>query len=229
MYYLWYASSIPESIHYSTANSPIGPWKYGNEVMKKQETTGSNHPGLIEYKGHSYLFYQTDSLPNGIDKRRSVCAEEFKYNDDGSVSELKIREDNVKPIGTLDPRVKIQAETMAWVQGIETEKNETVGMYVTDIDNSDYIKIRQVDFSCQSPGQFQASVACGSVGGHIDVRIGSLDGRLLGRIDVENTGDWQTWKTLSCRVKSITGIHDLYLVFSGGNGELFNIDWWQFN
>ncbi|MBN2590789.1 MAG: family 43 glycosylhydrolase [Sedimentisphaerales bacterium] len=228
MYYLWYASNIPESIHYSIASSPTGPWKYGGEVMKKQETTGSNHPGIIEYKGHSYLFYQTDSLPNGIDKRRSVCAEEFKYNDDGSVSELKIREDNVTPIGTIDPRTKIQAETMAWAQGIETEKNETVGVYVTDIDNYDYIKIRQVDFGNQSPGQFQASVASGSEGGHIDVRIDSLDGRLLGRIDVENTGDWQTWKTLSCRIKSVTGIHDLYLVFSGGNGELFNIDWWQF-
>ena len=197
--------------------------------MEKQETSGSNHPGIIEYKGHSYLFYQTDSLPNGIDKRRCVCAEEFKYNAEGSISKLKIRADNIEPIGTLNPRLRTEAETMAWSQGIETEKNETVGVYVTDIDNYDYIKIRQVDFRSQSPEQFQASVACGSDGGHIDVRIGSIDGRLLGRINVKNTGDWQTWETMSGNVRSVTGIHDLYLIFSGGNGELFNIDWWQFN
>ena len=227
-YYLWYASSIPESIHYAIAKSPIGPWQYGGEVMDKQETSGSNHPGVIEYKGHSYLFYQTDSLPNGIDKRRCVCMEEFKYQTDGSVPKIACRADNVEPIGTLNPRVRTEAETMAWSQGVETEKNETVGVYVTDIDNADYIKIRQVDFGNQGPGQFLASVACGSNGGQIDIRLGSPNGRLLGRIQVKNTGDWQTWETLSCKVRSATGVQDLYLVFSGGNGELFNIDWWQF-
>jgi hypothetical protein len=45
---------------------------------------------------------------------------------------------------------------------------------------------------------------------------------------VENTGGWSEWKTLSCRVRPVTGVHDLYLVFSGGNGELFDVDSWQF-
>jgi len=227
-YYLWYASSIPESIHYSIAKSPVGPWQYGGKVMDIQETTASNHPGVIEYKGRSYLFYQTDSLPNGIDKRRSVCAEEFQYQADGSVPKIVCRADNFEPIGTIDPRVRTEAETMAWSQGVETEKNEKVGVYVTDIDNADYIKIRQVDFGNQGAGQFLASVACGSNGGQIDIRLGSPNGRLLGRIQVKNTGDWQTWEILSCKVRSANGVHDLYLVFSGGNGELFNIDWWKF-
>ncbi|MBN2182538.1 MAG: carbohydrate-binding protein [Sedimentisphaerales bacterium] len=72
-----------------------------------------------------------------------------------------------------------------------------------------------------------ASVACGSKGGQIDIRLGSPNGRLLGRIQVKNTGDWQTWDTISCKVRFATGVHDLYLVFSGGNGELSNIDWWK--
>jgi arabinoxylan arabinofuranohydrolase len=227
-YYLWYASSIPESIHYAIAKSPVGPWQYGGEVMDIQDTSGSNHPGVIGYRGRSYLFYQTDSLPNGIDKRRSVCVEEFKYQADGSIPKIACRADNVEPIGALDPYVRIEAETMAWSQGIETEKNETVGIYVTDIDNADYIKIRQVDFGNQGASQFLACVACGSNGGQIDIRLGSPDGQLLGRIRVKNTGDWQTWEILSCKVRSVTGVQDLYLVFSGGNGELFNIDWWQF-
>lgn len=228
LYYMFYASSIPESIHYATAKSPVGPWQYGSEVMDIQETSGSNHPGVIEYQGHSYLFYQTDSLPNGIDKRRCVCVEEFEYQADGRVPKIARTTDGVKPIGTLDPRVRTEAETMAWAQGVETQKSETVGVYVTDIDNADYIKIRQVDFGNRGPGQFLASVACGSQGGQIDVRLGSPNGRLLGRIQVKNSGDWQTWETLSCEVRSVTGVHDLYLVLSGGNGELFNVDWWQF-
>jgi arabinoxylan arabinofuranohydrolase len=227
-YYLWYASSIPESIHYAIAKSPVGPWQYGGEVMDIQETSGSNHPGVIEYQGRSYLFYQTDSLPNGIDKRRCVCVEEFQYRPDGSVPKIERSSNALEPVGTLDPRVRTEAETMAWAQGVETQKDETVGVYVTDIDNADTIKIRQVDFGSQAVSQFQTGVACGSEGGQIDVRLGSPFGRLISRIQVENTGDWQTWKTLSARVRSVTGVHDLYLVFSGGNGELFNMDWWQF-
>lgn len=227
-YYLWYASSIPESIHYAVAKNPVGPWQYGGEVMDIQETSGSNHPGIIDYKGRSYLFYQTDSLPNGIDKRRSVCVEEFKYNPDGSIPRISRSAEGVKPAGTLNPRIRTEAETMAWSQGVETEKNDTVGVYVTDIDSADYIKVREVDFGNGGAGQFWAHVACGSEGGRIDLRLGSPYGRLLGRIQVKNTGGWQNWKTLSCRIRNVTGIHDLYFVFSGGNGELFHFDWWKF-
>ena len=228
-YYLWYASSIPESIHYAVAASPVGPWKYGGEVMDRQETSGSNHPGVIEYKGHSYLFYQTDSLPNGIDKRRSVCIEEFSYNPDGSVPTITRTPEAVNPIGTLDPRTRTEAETMAWGQGIETEKNEAVGVFVTAIDQADYIRIRNVDFGESSPETFQASVASDKAGGTIDIRLDAPYGRLLATLDVGETGGLQSWKTVSCPVRSVTGVHDLYLVFGSLDGARFNLDWWKFN
>jgi hypothetical protein len=228
-YYLWYASGIPESIHYATASGPTGPWQYGGEVMDVQETTASNHPGVIEYRGRSYLFYQTDSLPNGIDKRRSVCVEEFHCGADGSVPKLPRSAAGVEPIGTLNPRVRTEAETMAWGQGVKTRKEEAVGICVTDIDNADYIRIREVDFGSERrSGSYSVKVACGSDGGHIDLRLDYPYGRLLGRVTVENTGGKDQWKTLSCRTRPVAGVHDLYLVFSGGNGDLFDLDWWQF-
>ncbi|MBN2684457.1 MAG: family 43 glycosylhydrolase [Pontiellaceae bacterium] len=227
-YYLWYASSIPESIHYSVAQSPTGPWKYGGEVMDKQETSGSNHPGVIEYKGRSYLFYQTDSLPNGIDKRRSVCIEEFKYNPDGSVPKLARTPDAVEPVAALDPRKRTEAETMAVGQGVETEKNDAVGVYVTDIHQADYIKIRNVDFGATSPKSFEVSVASDTVGGTIDIRLDSPYGRLLATVDVGETGDLHSWKTATSPVRSVTGVHDLYLVFGCLDEARFNVDWWIF-
>jgi hypothetical protein len=30
----------------------------------------------------------------------------------------------------------------------------------------------------------------------------------------------------SCPVTDAKGVHGLYFKFTGGNGELFNIDWW---
>ena len=44
------------------------------------------------------------------------------------------------------------------------------------------------------------------------------------------TGGAQTWKTLSaCPVTGATGVHDLFLRFTGGSGDLFNVNWWKFD
>ena len=40
---------------------------------------------------------------------------------------------------------------------------------------------------------------------------------------------WQSWQTKSCDVSDAIGLHDLYLVFTGSSGYLFNINWWQFS
>ena len=42
------------------------------------------------------------------------------------------------------------------------------------------------------------------------------------------TGGWQDWEEVTCDVVGAEGTHDLYLVFSGGESYLFNVDWWQF-
>lgn len=61
-YYMIYAANgIPERIDYSMSDSPLGPWEYKGMIMDDNvagKGTGSftNHPGVIDYKGHSYLF-----------------------------------------------------------------------------------------------------------------------------------------------------------------------------
>ena len=51
----------------------------------------------------------------------------------------------------------------------------------------------------------------------------------MGTCSVTGTGGWQTWADKTCTVSGATGIHDLYLKFTGGSGYLFNFNWWQFN
>ena len=43
------------------------------------------HPGVIDYKGKTYLFYHDGSLPGGGSFSRSVCVEELKFDADGAV------------------------------------------------------------------------------------------------------------------------------------------------
>jgi hypothetical protein len=56
----------------------------------------------------------------------------------------------------------------------------------------------------------------------------SAPGTLVGTCTVPGTGGWQTWTTVTCPISGATGTHDLYLKFTGGSGNLFNVNWWQF-
>ena len=92
IYYMVYAAfaAAAEGEHrnehfaYSTSTGPTGPWVYGG-VLMEEGPCFTNHPGICDFKGHSYLFYHTDELPGGSLFHRSVCVAEFKYNTDGSI------------------------------------------------------------------------------------------------------------------------------------------------
>lgn len=229
-YYMLYAAHIPEAIYYSTSSSPLGPWKYGGVMMDAlaQGSTG-NHPGVAHYKGNWYLFYMNHDLPNGHDKRRAVNVIQFDFNPDGSIPNYPhSKEGIVKALKNLDPYTRVQAETIAWTNGVKTAKDEKTGVYVTNINNGNYIKVRSVDFG-KGAKTFEASIASAAKGGKIEIRTNSLTGPLVGTCNIENTGDWLRWKTQKCKVKNLKGIHDLYFVFVGGEGDLFNFDWWKFN
>lgn len=77
-----------EHLAYSTSTSPTGPWVYGGVLMTEEGGTFTNHAGIADFKGKSYLFYHTAQLEGGSLFHRSVCAAEFKYNPDGSIDTI---------------------------------------------------------------------------------------------------------------------------------------------
>jgi len=228
LYYMVFAAGpIPEHIGYSTSTSPTGPWTYRGVIMPTQGSSFTNHPGVIDYKGNSYFFYHNGALPGGGGFHRSVCVEQFQYNPDGTIPKINMTKEGPAQIGTLNPYVRNEAETICWSSGIETEKCSEGGMNVGFIENGDYIKVKGVNFGSGAVS-FEARVASASNGGNIEIRLDSRTGKLVGTCAVTGTGGWQTWTTKSCSVSGAEGIHDLYFVFKGGSGYLFNIDWWKF-
>jgi hypothetical protein len=106
-YYLAYAGHCySEDLRYSTAPGPTGPWTYRSQLMPTPGTSFTNHPGIIDYKGGSYLFYQNGALPGGGGFTRSVAVEKFEYGSDGSIPRLDMTEELM--CGRL-PRVRCQA------------------------------------------------------------------------------------------------------------------------
>ena len=231
MYYLFYpAGAVPEHLAYSTSKSLSNPqWMYGDTVMDiiKKGGAFTNHPGVIDYKGRTFLFYHNGALPGGGGFKRSVCVDELKFNADGTVQRVEPSEGLAKGVDNLNPFVKVEAATIAWQEGIETAMDSaTRNVYVTDISNGDYIKVRSVDFA-KGAKSFEASVASVS-GGTIEIRLDSHTGTLLGSCTVNNTGSLQKWAAVSCKTAKTSGVHDVYFVFKGSEGQLFNFDWWKF-
>lgn len=232
LYYLLYAAGgVPEHLAYSTAPTATGPWKYRDTIMTIIKTGGAftNHPGLVDYKGKSYMFYHNGALPGGGGFMRSVCVDECKFNTDGTITRISPSAGIGKTAAGIDPYKRVEAETIAWEVGVETTKDSlnNVGVYVTDISRGDYIKVRNVDFK-KDAKIFNANVSSAS-GGIIEIRMDGISGKLVGTCEIKNTGGLHRWKMVSCKVNKIKGLHDLYFVFKGGNGDLFNFNWWNFN
>ena len=231
-YYLLYAAGgVPEHIAYSVAKKPFGPWKYMGEIMPLSNTGSfTNHCGVTDLKGHSYFFYHTGKLPQGGGFDRSVAIEEFKYNADGTFPTILPTDKGVAPIGTINPKKRVEAEIIAFSRGVKVEQNDETGVYVSNIHDGDSIVVRVLDFGNESPVKFSARVASALQGGIMEIRVDKPDGILLCTLNAPYTGGWEKWQTEDVILnQKIEGIHDLYFLFRGNRGaKLFNFDWWKF-
>jgi MYXO-CTERM domain-containing protein len=227
LYYMVFAAgSSNEKISYATSNSPTGPWTVKGDIMGSGSTF-TNHPGVIDYQGHSYFFYHNSALPGGNDYKRSVCVEEFTYGSDGSIPAVKMTTNGPSPVATLDPFKQVEAETIAFSSGLKTEvcTDTGGGMDVTSISNNDYIKVKNVDF-LNGVTSFDARVSSAASGAKIELHLDSQTGTLLGTCDVSGAS---SWTTKTCTVSGGSGKHDLFLKFVGGSGDLFKFNWWRFS
>src|SRR5699024_8450533 len=100
-----------------------------------------------------------------------VSVEQFTYNADGSIPLITPTKEGVtKSVANLNPYQKVEAETIAWSEGLKTAGNtKDGGVYVTNIENGDYLKVRSVDFG-KGAKSIEAGVASASNGGKIEIR-----------------------------------------------------------
>lgn len=105
IYYNVYAADAPgvqpEQLAYSMAPSITGPWSYGGLVTGPARYGFTIHPSVNEFKGKWYLFYHDgcylmQGKPGG-DCRRHVCAEELKFNPDGTIRPITLTHDGIAP------------------------------------------------------------------------------------------------------------------------------------
>ena len=233
-YYLAFASTCcPEGIGYAMSDSPTGPWKTKGYIMRPTERTRGNHPGIMDYKGKSYVFGLNYDLlkleTNTHYERRSVSVAEMHYNEDGTIQEVPYWADTkLEQIGTFNPFRKVEAETMAWGYGLKTVPNADKSLSVVDVNNGEYICVRGVDFGKNKARCFEVS-ALPLEGGNLKIRLDAPDGKIVGNVNIPQGNETSKYELYSCEVNAVSGIHDLYLSFEGENNkDLFELDYWKF-
>ncbi|WP_433527794.1 glycoside hydrolase family 43 protein [Sphingomonas paucimobilis] len=248
-YYMAFASTCcSEGIGYAMSDKPTGPWIYKGPIMDHDGRATGNHPGIIDYKGGSYLFgfnYELNFAMTPIHhERRAVSVAKFEYNADGTIPNLHWWDVIQAPqIETLDPYQRVEAETIAWTSrikrdrdrrydwapGVTTARNAQSGVYVTRTLDRTYIKIAGVNFGPTSPRRFVASVANGVPGSSIELHLDRVDGPVIGTLQVGETGATGQWQERGTSISGAVGNRDLYLVFRGaGDRALFDFDYWRF-
>lgn len=233
-YYLAFASTCcPEGIGYAMSDSPTGPWKTKGYIMRPTERTRGNHPGIMDYKGKSYVFGLNYDLlkleTNTHYERRSVSVAEMHYNEDGTIQEVPYWADTkLEQIGTFNPFRKVEAETMAWGYGLKTAPNADKSLSVVDVNNGEYICVRGVNFGKNKARRFEVS-ALPLEGGNLKIRLDAPDGKIVGNVNIPQGNEISKYELYSCEVNAVSGIHDLYLSFEGENNkDLFELDYWKF-
>jgi len=235
-YYLAYASTCcPEGIGYAMSDKPTGPWEFKGNIMDGNKLSSGNHPGIIDFKGKSYVFgfnYKLNwELTDVHRERRSVCVAEMTYNPDGTIQKLPWwNDEGVAQVGTFSPYAQVEAATICYEKGVKTlpRGEGKQGVFVNVTENGAYIKLKGVDFGDKGAARFNARLAAAAEGSSITLRLDSEVGAAIGTLKVKSTGGPDQWETQSCNLSGAKGVHDLYLKFFGPGAPLMNVDSWQF-
>lgn len=123
----------------------------------------------------------------------------------------------------------IEAERAATMRGTQVESKpdpaSTAGASITAlafIEDGDLAMFSPVSLDGLAAIRFRCASA--TRGGVIEIRLGSPKGDLVGIAAIPSTGSWTAWTDTEAPIVSPGGTHDLYLVFRGAKGYLFNLD-----
>ena len=183
------------------------------------------HGGEVTFKGHNYMFYHNGKLPNGQGFHRSAAVEEFKYNPDGTIPFIPFTDEGPAPVGTLNPYQRVEAETMADSWGVKTDRLAGKDHYVRKIDNGDWIMVREVDFGTEGPKKVTVKTLNFNTPGTVEFYLNAMSDQPFARVEVDGKEELQTVEVKSRR--PITGKRNVYILFRGGDEQLFDFDWWM--
>lgn len=131
----------------------------------------------------------------------------------------------LRPGGGSGNAGRIPATSFIARQGTQNAPCSEGGECIGFITHGHWVRYERMDFG-QRTDQLEFRAASAAAGGIIEVRLNAPDGEVLGACAVGNTGDWQTWASFTARLKPVSGIQTVCLVFKAPAPAALNPQLW---
>ena len=218
------------------SDSPMGPFVFKEKILenpgKHFGLYGNNHHCVFSFQGNWYMTYHARFLEKnmGIEKGyRATHIDAFEMGEDGTIGIIPQTRVGREQLKYVDAYAVNPATTMAMMAGLDTaplnDKNDG-SMVLTAIDRGDYLKVQGVDFGETAPTKWNAyirkSADCGEDCA-IRLSVKKFDGEVLGYLTMTEAGETDAdgfVKYTGTLTTEVTGVQDLYLVFSGSGYEV---------
>ncbi len=213
------------------SDSPMGPFTLKETILSNPGKVfglyGNNHHCVFTFKDNWYITYHTRLLEKnmGIEHGyRCTHVDQFEMGEDGTIGRIKQTFSGRDQLKYVDAYAQNSAVMIAVMAGLDTApltNQQGSEMILCGIDTGDFLKVQGVDFSDVSATSFFANIRttkdmteqCA-----IQLRIDGLDGEILGYLTIDEATDFTK---MSIKLeKQVTGVHDLFFVFSGSGYEM---------
>lgn len=232
LYYLVFAdesrNNKPTCLGYAIGKSPMGPFEYKGIIIDNVDcdpSSWNNHGSIEKFNEQWYVFYHRST--NNSRKFRKACIEPIFINSDGTINEVEMTSQ-----GAGEPLIaknRIEAERACSLTGnirITTiTQTDIISEGLTEIKNNDTAAFKYLSFEGNET-QFEVKTTNSSEG-IIEIRLDSIDGKLIGSCKIEPNYHNTPYQITTCNITPISkGKHAIYFVFK--NNSNFTVDWFRF-
>jgi len=125
---------------------------------------------------------------------------------------------------------RIETENFDYLKGVYVRASTDDGTpEIGNIKDEFYTAYNNVNFSTNLSSSMEIRVSKTTYrGSAIEIRLDSLNGNTIGRIDVPRTGD--EWQTITQSITPTSGVHKVFLIYKGtvGQSDLFKVNYFKF-
>lgn len=225
------------------SDSPMGPFVFKERILENPGTLcglyGNNHHCVFSFQDRWYITYHSRALEKAMGVEhgyRCVNIDEFIMGEDGTIGIIRQTTNGREQLKNVNPYCDNSAVNMAMNAGLDTaplQKGSPGNMVLTGIDSGDYMKVQGVDFGEKAPETVECLLKADAGNDVSDcvVRV-SADtpwGDVIAYLSLQGQagGDGEDGFSVyrAALETEITGVHDLYFVFSGSGYEMKS---WRF-
>lgn len=125
---------------------------------------------------------------------------------------------------------RIEAEDFNYIKAVyvtHDSNSEDETQNLISIRNGAWVAYYNVDFGTKVASRVKFRYASLYTGGKIEIHLGNPQGVIIGSFDINSTTGWNDYQTGSCSTQNVTGLQNIYLVFTG-SGNILNLNYFSF-